>query len=97
MFLEFHWDGFSILLVLQNRINWIGYRVLPIDDYNFGNDSNLNSKENTINSSVTRDSAKSKTDKVSKITNWVKLENKQHLSKILFNSFPMNAHTLLYP
>ena len=33
--------------------------------------------------------AKSKIDKCSKITNWVKLKNKQHHSKVLLNSFPM--------
>ena len=42
----------------------------------------------------TSDSAKSKIDKFSKITNWVKLKNKQHHSKVLLNSFPMNGRTL---
>ena len=37
---------------------------------------------------LTPDSAKSKTDKFSKITNWVKL------IKELLNSFPINGHTL---
>ena len=37
--------------------------------------------------------AKSKTDKFYKITNWVKLKNKQHHSKVLHNSFPMIGHT----
>ena len=39
----------------------------------------------------TPDSAKSETDQFTKITNWVKLKNKQHHSKILLNSFPMNG------
>ena len=42
----------------------------------------------------TPESAKSKIDKFSKIANWVKLKNKQHHSKVLLNSFPMNGHTL---
>ena len=42
----------------------------------------------------TPDSTKSKTDKFSKITNWVKLKNNEHRSKVLLNSFPMNSHTL---
>ena len=43
----------------------------------------------------TPDSAKSKIDKFfSKITNWIKLENKLHRSKVLLNSFLMNDHTL---
>ena len=42
----------------------------------------------------TPDSAMSKIDKFSKITNWVKLINKQHHSKVLLNSFPMNGETL---
>ena len=41
----------------------------------------------------TRDSAKSKIDKFPKITNWLKLKNKQHHSNVLLNSFPMNGHT----
>ena len=41
------------------------------------------------------DRAKStKTYKFSKITNWVQLKNKQHHSKVLLNSFPMNGHSL---
>ena len=40
----------------------------------------------------TSDSGKSKTDKCYKITNWVKL--KQHHSKELRNSLPMNGYTL---
>ena len=33
--------------------------------------------------------------KLSKITNWVNLKNKQqHHSKVLLNSFAMNGHTL---
>ena len=43
---------------------------------------------------LTPDSAKSKTDKFSKITIWVKLKSKQSHSKVLLNSFPMNGHTL---
>ena len=35
------------------------------------------------------DNAKSKTDKFSKITTWMKLKNKQHYSKVLLNSFSM--------
>ena len=42
--------------------------------------------------SLTADSAKSKTDKFSKLTNWVKLKTKHH-SKVLLSSFPMNGHT----
>ena len=42
----------------------------------------------------TPDRAKSKIDKFCKITNWVKLTTKQHHSKVLLNSFPMNGHTL---
>ena len=42
----------------------------------------------------TPDSAKSKTDKFSNITNWVKVKDKQHQSKVQLNSFPMNGHTL---
>ena len=42
------------------------------------------------------DSAGSKIDKFSKITNWVKLKNKQHRSKGLLNSFPMYGHTLRF-
>ena len=38
-------------------------------------------------------SAKSKIDKFSKITNCVKVKNKQHHCKVLLNSFPMNGHT----
>ena len=49
---------------------------------------------------LTSDSAKSKIDKSSKITNWVKLKkknnNKEHHSKALLNSFPMNGHRVLY-
>ena len=36
---------------------------------------------------LTPDSAKYKTDEFWKITNWVKLKNKQHHSKLLLNSF----------
>ena len=43
---------------------------------------------------LTPDSAKSKIDRNSRITNWVKLKTKQHHSKVLLNSFPMNGHTL---
>ena len=43
--------------------------------------------------SFTRDSARSKIDKFSKITNCVKLNNKQHHSKVLLNSFLMNGFT----
>ena len=42
----------------------------------------------------TPDSTKSKIDQISKITNWVKLKNKQHYSKELLNSFTMNGHVL---
>ena len=42
----------------------------------------------------TPNSAKSKIDKFSKITNWVKLKNKQHHSKELLNSFAMNGPAL---
>ena len=47
----------------------------------------------------TSDRAESKIDKFSKITNWVKLKNKQHHSKLQLNSLmPMNGHTLgFYP
>ena len=41
----------------------------------------------------TPDSAKSKIAKFSKITNWAKLKNKQHRSKVLLNSFPTNGRT----
>ena len=41
---------------------------------------------------LTPNSAKSKIDKFSKITNWVKLKKKQHCRKVLINSFPMNGH-----
>ena len=44
--------------------------------------------------SFNRDSAKYQIDKFSKVTNWVKLKNKQPHSKVLLNSFPMNGHTL---
>ena len=37
---------------------------------------------------------KSKVDKFSKITNWVKLKNKRYHSKVLLNSFPTNGHTV---
>ena len=37
---------------------------------------------------------KSKIDKFSKIANRVKLKDKQHHSKVLLNSFPMNGDTL---
>ena len=30
----------------------------------------------------------------SKVDNWLKLKNKQHRSKVLLNSFPMNGRTL---
>ena len=40
----------------------------------------------------TPDSDKCKLDKFSKRTNWVKLKNKQHHSKVLLNSFPINGH-----
>ena len=43
---------------------------------------------------VTPDNSKSKTDEFYKITNWLKLKNRQHHSKVLLNSFPMNGHTL---
>ena len=40
------------------------------------------------------DSEKTKSDKFSKVTDWEKLKNKQHHSKVL----PMNSHTLgFYP
>ena len=43
----------------------------------------------------TPDSAKSKIDKFSTITNWVKMKKKQHHNKVLLRSFPMNGdHTL---
>ena len=42
----------------------------------------------------TPDSVKSKTENFSRITNRVKLKNKQHHSKVMLNSFPMNGHTL---
>ena len=35
-----------------------------------------------------------KIDKLSKITNWVKLKNKQNHDKVLLSSFPMNGHSL---
>ena len=44
-------------------------------------------------SPFTPDSAESKIDKFSEITNWVKLKNKQHRSKVPLNSFPVNGHT----
>ena len=37
--------------------------------------------------------AKCKIDKIFKIRNWVRLRNKQHCSKELLNSFPMNGHS----
>ena len=37
-----------------------------------------------------------KIDKFSKITNWIKLKNKQHQSKVLLNSFLMNGDTLVH-
>ena len=46
-----------------------------------------------VNSAFTPDSAKSKIDEFYKVTNWVKLKTKQHHSKVLRNSFPMNGHT----
>ena len=42
----------------------------------------------------TPDSAMSKIDQFSKITNWVKLKTKQHHSKVLPNSFQTNGHAL---
>ena len=36
-----------------------------------------------------------KSGKVYKITNWVKLTNKQYHSKLLLNSFAMNGHNLI--
>ena len=42
----------------------------------------------------TSDSAKSKFDKFSKITNWVKMNNKQYHGIVLLNSFPMNFRVL---
>ena len=42
------------------------------------------------------DSAKSKIDEFSKITNWVKLKNKQLHSKKMLNSFPWYGHTLRF-
>ena len=42
---------------------------------------------------LTPDSTKFKIDKFSKITNCIKLKNKQHHSKVLLNSFLMNDHT----
>ena len=39
----------------------------------------------------TPDSAKSKIDKFSKITNWVKLETLQLHNKVLLSGFPMNG------
>ena len=42
----------------------------------------------------TFDSGKSKIDQFSKITNWVKLKNKQHHSKVMCDSFPVNGNTL---
>ena len=51
-----------------------------------------NSSYHTFNP-FTPDSAKSNTGEISKITNWVKLKNKQYHSKELLNSFPMNGHT----
>ena len=47
-----------------------------------------------INNRFPPDKAKFKIDKVSKITNWVKLKNKQHHSKVLLNRFLINGHTL---
>ena len=43
----------------------------------------------------TADSFKSKINKVSKLTNRVKLKNKQCHSKVLLHSFLMNGHTYL--
>ena len=39
------------------------------------------------------DHAKSKINTFSKLSNWGKLNNKQHRSKVLLNSFPKNGHT----
>ena len=58
--------------------------------------SNVNPSNAVINP-FTLDSDRSKTDKFSKITNRVKLKNKQHHSKELLNSFPVNGHTLGFP
>ena len=55
----------------------------------------LTSAQMGINTS-TPDGAKSKMFKFFKITNWVKLKNKQHNSKVLLNSFPINGHTLAF-
>ena len=43
---------------------------------------------------LTHISAKSKVDKFSKITNWVKLKNRQQHNKALLNNFPMKGNTL---
>ena len=43
----------------------------------------------------TPDSAKSKIDTFSKITNLVKLKNKRHHNKVLLDCFPMNGQGLL--
>ena len=48
-----------------------------------------------VGNPFTPKSAKSKTGKSSKITNWVKLKNTQLHSKVLLNSFPMNGQTLV--
>ena len=42
----------------------------------------------------TPDSGKFKIDKFPKMSNLVKLKNRQYLSKVLLNSFRMNGHTL---
>ena len=42
----------------------------------------------------TPENSEYKIDKFSKITNWVKLKNKQNHSKVLLSSFPMNGHSL---
>ena len=50
--------------------------------------------EHLCGNPLTPDSAQSKINKLSKIANRIKSINKQHHSKVLLNSFPMNGHTL---
>ena len=51
---------------------------------------------NKVINRFTPDSAKSKTDKFSKLTNEVKLTNKQHHSKVLLSRFSTIGHTLRF-
>ena len=86
-FLNFHTDWFigfksDLRLKYISQELWRVFEALAI------------SLDGTI-SPFTADTANSKIVKFSKITNWLKLKNKQHHNKVSLNSFPMNGKSFI--